>query len=310
MIELPTGRTTQLGFGTSALHGGVLDRRASLRVLDAAHHAGIRHFDTAPLYGLGQAEGVLGEFLARHRSGVTISSKYGLPRPPARALVSLARTVLRPLIAVAPRLKPMLLRAYAGGRASRPPAHAASAPAPSRFSAAGMRASLEESLRNLRVDHIHVFLLHEAEATDLTEELRAALERARREGKIGTWGFGSARPRVQAALQSGADLPVAQFDWNPLEPAPPRFAAGTLVILNRWMGYALQAVAALPAPERLRVAQAWGIDPADRQLLVRFLAASVRRVNPAGIALFSSKREAHIREVAQAMEAASSATSD
>ena len=39
----------------------------SLRLLEAAYDAGIRHFDVAPMYGYGEAESCLGEFRARHQ---------------------------------------------------------------------------------------------------------------------------------------------------------------------------------------------------------------------------------------------------
>ncbi|HBO81473.1 MAG TPA: aldo/keto reductase, partial [Cupriavidus sp.] len=50
-----TGRqTTRLGFGGSGIMGA-LDRRQSLSMLRAAYDAGVRHFDTAPMYGYGEA---------------------------------------------------------------------------------------------------------------------------------------------------------------------------------------------------------------------------------------------------------------
>ena len=58
---------------------GSISRRESLRLLEAAFDAGIRHFDVAPMYGYGEAEGCLGEFLQRHRADVTVTTKYGIP---------------------------------------------------------------------------------------------------------------------------------------------------------------------------------------------------------------------------------------
>jgi D-threo-aldose 1-dehydrogenase len=304
LIELPQSgvRTTALGFGMSSLNGGVLERRTSLRLLDAAYDAGIRHFDTAPLYGLGQAESVLGEFLRRRGGGdVSIATKYGLARPSSRGLLEIPRSLARQAVRFVPALKPLLLDAY-GRWLRRAPVLAGSAPvsvAASRFDAAGLRSSLEDSLRMLHVEHVHLFLLHEAGPADLTEEVHDALEEARHGGKIGTWGLGGARVRVQAAIDAGLHLPVAQFDWNPLDARLPA-VPGSLLILNRWMGHALAAIARQSAERRAELARAWGVDVADRHALVRFLAGSVRRANPAGIALFSSKRESHIRDVATA----------
>ena len=47
--------TTRLGYGCSSIMGA-LGRRQSLRLLEAAYDAGIRHFDVAPMYGYGEAE--------------------------------------------------------------------------------------------------------------------------------------------------------------------------------------------------------------------------------------------------------------
>ncbi|WP_433964054.1 aldo/keto reductase [Tunturiibacter gelidiferens] len=82
MAQIPlgdTGRTTtRLGFGCSSLMGA-MGRRASLAILESAYDAGIRHFDVAPMYGYGEAEGCLGEFLQRHRHQITVTTKYGIP---------------------------------------------------------------------------------------------------------------------------------------------------------------------------------------------------------------------------------------
>src|ERR1035441_1591047 len=96
-IELgATGRTTtRLGFGCSSLMGA-MGRRESSAMLEAAFDAGIRHFDVAPMYGFGQAEGCLGEFLGRHRGEVTVTTKYGIPPVRSQGWMGLARGAARP----------------------------------------------------------------------------------------------------------------------------------------------------------------------------------------------------------------------
>ena len=82
-----TGRsTTRLGFGCSSIMGG-LGYRESLNVLESAWNAGIRHFDVAPAYGYGEAEGCLGEFMRRHQGQMTVTTKFGIP-PAAGALLA------------------------------------------------------------------------------------------------------------------------------------------------------------------------------------------------------------------------------
>lgn len=69
---------TEMGLGTAQL-GDLytrLDQNDADAIVDAALQHGIRHFDTAPHYGLGLAEHRLGRAL-RRRDGVVISTKVG-----------------------------------------------------------------------------------------------------------------------------------------------------------------------------------------------------------------------------------------
>lgn len=77
-VALPGGRRVSvLGLGTAGL-GRRLTRRQKLRLLEHAFDLGITYFDTAPLYGRGQAEGVLGAFAAGKRDRVAIATKIGM----------------------------------------------------------------------------------------------------------------------------------------------------------------------------------------------------------------------------------------
>ena len=69
--------TTALGFGTGGLLR-IATRRERRNVLAAAYASGIRHFDTAPIYGFGESERALGEFLRGQRGSVTVTTKFGL----------------------------------------------------------------------------------------------------------------------------------------------------------------------------------------------------------------------------------------
>ena len=58
---------TRLGLGgtTFGNMSSALDEQTGLDVIDAAFNAGVRYFDTAPLYGYGLSETRLGSGLAR-----------------------------------------------------------------------------------------------------------------------------------------------------------------------------------------------------------------------------------------------------
>ena len=122
--------TTRLGYGCSSIMGA-LGRRQSLHLLEAAYEAGIRHFDVAPMYGYGEAEGCLGEFRSRH-DDITITTKYGIAPPKRGGLLRTARRIVGPALQRVPALKRRVARA----------AGAVAAPAEkSRFSADDARAS-------------------------------------------------------------------------------------------------------------------------------------------------------------------------
>lgn len=89
------GRTgldvTVMGFGGAPLGDlfAVLDEATALATIDAAVHAGITHFDAAPLYGQGIAEHRFGTVLRRLAPGsFTVSTKVGrllVPAPNGRS---------------------------------------------------------------------------------------------------------------------------------------------------------------------------------------------------------------------------------
>ncbi|MCB1379426.1 MAG: aldo/keto reductase, partial [Alphaproteobacteria bacterium] len=82
-FSAPSGQKitfTELGFGTAPI--GNLYRAVSetdaQAALDAAWKAGLRYFDTAPLYGLGLSETRLNHFLrGKKRQDYVISTKVG-----------------------------------------------------------------------------------------------------------------------------------------------------------------------------------------------------------------------------------------
>ena len=134
-------QTTALGFGCASLFR-ISNRVQRLELLHTAYDAGIRHFDVAPMYGLGLAERELGAFARGRRAELTIATKFGIkPTPIARTLAH-AQGPIRHVFEVKPAVREQA-RTHAG--------------APSRllyelggYDAAGARRSLERSLRALQ----------------------------------------------------------------------------------------------------------------------------------------------------------------
>ena len=213
MEQIPlgdTGRTTtRLGLGCSSLMGA-MGRRDSLAILEASYDAGIRHFDVAPMYGYGEAESCLGEFLQHHRGQVTVTTKYGIPPPKNSSLLSAARRVVGPVIKTLPGLKQRLSRA--ANAATRNSEKAS-------FTPEQAKASLDCSLAALRTDRIDVWLLHEVTAADLQDDaLLSFLEEQVRKGTLGTFGVGSGAGKIPALItEHPAYCRTLQYEWSVLD---------------------------------------------------------------------------------------------
>lgn len=296
-----TGLTTSaLGYGCAGLMRPATEReRATL--LGAAYDAGLRHFDVARYYGHGGAERVLGKFLSEgnHRDEVTITTKFGM-EPPAIAQSSLGKRLIssaRRLGSIHPRVRKFL--SGLGGRTIRR----------NRFDPESARLSLETSLRELRTNHIDLFLLHEANLEDIERPgLLEFLENAKRAGKIRGFGLASGYPQtLEIITQAPGYARVIQIanrfgQWN-LRKLP---ADAHLFIITHG------ALKVLPALESAFSSQSTLLDvkssgstfcSARGSELAGLLLGLAMRENPRGITLFSSTQPQRIRQnVAKTLE--------
>lgn len=284
-------RTSRIGFGTSGL-SGELTYKESIALLETAFDAGIRHFDTAPIYGVGASEKILGDFLVRRREQVTVTTKFGLMPPHAQSLLLRAKSMIRPMLRQIPGLKSRLAQSIKG--LSRP----------ANYSAAGMKTSLGASLRALRCNWIDLFLLHEADATDISDDLRKVLDDSVRFGLIGAWGVGSSRNKIDRIVACDPSAGrVLQFEWSVL-PDCPRVYRDSFCITHGALSSSLAPLKQLIAtPERQRHwSKEIGVDFSDGRILPRLIVSAALAANPGGIVLFSSKKVRHIRDVASLLQ--------
>ena len=174
---------SRLAMGTaSLLSAGSQSRRAA--VIAAALDAGFTHFDTAPLYGFGNAERDLGRVIG-NRADCTIATKVGL-RSPGGDDQSAVGSVLRK---AAGKAIPALTRVQED------------------FSIQWAQRSLESSLRRLRRDTIDLYLLHEPELAllDAPGWLRW-LEDVRQAGKVRHFGIAALAQRAAPFLDQAPGL--------------------------------------------------------------------------------------------------------
>lgn len=285
-----TGRqTTRLGFGCSSLMGA-MGRRDSLSLLESAYDAGIRHFDVAPMYGYGEAESCLGEFMQRHPGEVTVTTKYGIPPPRNSSFIGMGRSFAGPVLKRLPGLKQRL--AGVARTATRNDEKAS-------FTAAQAKASLERSLAALRTDHIDVWLLHEVTASDLQDDgLLRLLEDEVAQGTVGTFGIGSEASKVEDLLAlRPAYCRTLQYEWSILdEPVP---SSSSFRIHHRALTENFRSLHSALG-NRAALCQRWsekvGVDLRDRAQLAMLMLKASLVMNPESIILFSSKNPQHIRE--------------
>jgi aryl-alcohol dehydrogenase-like predicted oxidoreductase/choline dehydrogenase-like flavoprotein len=274
----PSQETTQLGFGCSYLLGAGIDRAKSMRLLEAAYDAGIRHFDTARLYGQGECEALLGEFL-RRKPDATVTTKFGLEPPNLvqRAGMAAGRRV-RSLEGFATLMR-------GDGKA--------------KFDAASARTSLDRSLRALGREQVELFLLHEPERTDLVhDDLLAFLQEARAAGKIGNFGIGGEFSRVAELYATRrAYTPVMQFEHSIFGPvvAVPE----SIRVHYRTFARAASALSARFAAHR-GLGWWWsemvGADLQEPRVLAQLLLRASLDEHPEALTLFSTSSEQRIYE--------------
>ena len=148
--------------GTWALSGwmrGGFDRSEALRTLSAAVDRGVDGFDTAPVYGLGAAERLLGEFSRGFRHRLYIAGKCGMvwhTDAGKRAFYADENGTRR-----------------AGGRCVRLCLRPES-----------MRFELERSLRRLQTDYIDLYQIHWYDGVTPLDDVMETMLRFRSEGKI------------------------------------------------------------------------------------------------------------------------------
>jgi D-threo-aldose 1-dehydrogenase len=201
----------RLGLGGAAL--GVLfnpvDDADALAAIDAAWDAGIRTFDTSPLYGGGLSEERLGRALSRRpRETYFLSTKTGVSRP------------------------------Y--GQAAAPPGGARRAADVWDYSPDATRRSVTTSLGRLVTDHLDLVHLHDVEGrTDAAMAAYPELARLRSAGTIRGIGIGAnkieapidlmARARFDAVLVAGR---YSLLDQSMLALVPLAERTGTRLIVG------------------------------------------------------------------------------
>ncbi|MFB8344032.1 aldo/keto reductase [Brucella cytisi] len=168
-------KSSAVGLGTWAIGGwmwGGTDETQSIAAIQASLDAGVTLIDTAPAYGLGRSEEIVGKAIAGRRDKAVIATKCGLvwhTRKGKHFFDQDGKPVYRYL-----------------GRDS-------------------IIHEVEESLRRLGTDYIDLYITHWQDQTTPIEETVAALEELKQAGKIRAIGASNVnRPELEQYIQTGA----------------------------------------------------------------------------------------------------------
>ncbi len=148
------GKASAVGLGTWAIGGwmwGGTDERESIAAIQASLDAGVTLIDTAPAYGLGRSEEIVGKALAGRRDKAIIATKCGLVWHTDKGRHFFDQDG-----------KPV--HRYLGRDA--------------------IHHEVEQSLKRLGTDYIDLYITHWQDPTTPIEETMAALEELRQAGKI------------------------------------------------------------------------------------------------------------------------------
>lgn len=195
------GRTdvtvTRLGFGGASI-GGLYRPVAfddAVATVRRAWELGVRHFDTAPLYGYGASERRVGAALAvRPRDAYTLSTKVGRLVMAADAIPAGADVD----------------RQVFDGRENGAYTDIADRRIVFDYSGDGVRRSLEASLERLGVERVDVALVHDPDRhwRPAIDGAIPALVRLREQGVIGAVGVGMNQAPMLARFAREADVDV------------------------------------------------------------------------------------------------------
>jgi aryl-alcohol dehydrogenase-like predicted oxidoreductase len=277
------GPLDKIGFGCVAL-STLPNSGAAQKLLEVVLDAGITHFDTAPVYGKGYSERILGEFLRRKRDRVTVTTKFGLGVPGAFAApiwlalpLNYFRRCWRSRVTV---------RRRSSSSAERSESDKGVMLTQRRITRSEIERSFESSCRALQTDYLDYYLLHEGLPWFLDHDALDYLIKLKNKGSVRQIGLAAGGRNYHAlSRENVAVWDVLQYEFGP---AWPNNAALLRQFPNKMHIF----------HSCLKGLSSVGSDDRAGRMLEKCCAA-----NPRGKVLFSSSNLEHIRRNVQVLSA-------
>lgn len=181
-----------------------VDLATAEKLVSTALECGVRHFDSADIYGQGESERILGNLLRNRRNDVFLATKVGQRFPTWAKLLRPLKAPLAALFASGPR----------GDHLSR----LREKPLPRCYRPDYVARAVKAGLRRIGSDHVDLVYLHSPSAADLADgEAVGALERLREAGHVGLVGVSVDDVATASAALSDARISALQVPYSPGE---------------------------------------------------------------------------------------------
>jgi D-threo-aldose 1-dehydrogenase len=262
-------------------------------VLEFAYDLGIRHFDVAPMYGLGVAEAELADFVGS-RTDIRIATKFGIEPTAIGRFAGRVQRPIRQILRMSPQIKSRVKQTAIGPNAG---AVARLLYSWRDYSVENARRGLVSSLRALRTEQISHFLLHEpvGPLSNDHNDLIDFLETERRTGRIDDWGPAGDLSQMDTTVANlSKRASVVQVPYNLITGySGPASRADRPRIVYGILSQALRQVkdVLMHQPKfRQECNQLLDADLSDPRTVVQLLVRDSVRQNKGGTVLISSTR--------------------
>lgn len=302
--------TTALGFGCASVFR-LPSQRARSRLFHAAYDYGIRHFDTAPMYGMGRAEEEIAPLLRVHRSDITLTTKFGIDVTMVGRAVGHVQGPIRRVLAARPASNSSLQQSGAGPNSGFVGQILYSS---SGYSPQRANASLESSLRRLKTDYIDIFALHDPPMSALKEAEREGiadwLDQQVVKGRIRSWAIANHENVSGERTALVERAPIIQEPANLLQPPTEMDDNSSIRITYGVLSAVLPRLRTALEERRPLASEIAGPTGTVEEVVTAALLREAVRRNPSGITLFSTTQMAHVERAVAAISRGSDASDE